>query len=211
MICEKNNLTTPKQQNRDSQGAIYPAVGNQNASHLRTHKLSYRRSIARSYSSCNCDCDALDRRVSKTVSGGPGTTWYLHDGDEEIAKYGGGSTGTLTSRYIMGPATDDRIAHIVVNAGASYRSFYHLNPQGSVNEMTDVSGSLTGCAASFICQRRGATLSQSRKLPAEQPTLFNVRVGIWRDAGQRLAGKGHDLLAVLLNQLSQRRRPQLNI
>jgi RHS repeat-associated protein len=93
------------------------------------------------------DYDGLGRRVSKNVAGT--ITWYLHDGDEEIAEYNGSATGTLQHRYIMGPATDDRIVHADYTTGPEVRTYYHVNHQGSVIEMTDASGNLQGTPISY--------------------------------------------------------------
>jgi RHS repeat-associated protein len=94
------------------------------------------------------DYDGLGRRYGKTVSGT--TTSYLLDGDEEIAEYSG---STLLRRYITGPAIDDRIAHIEYVSGTAYRSYYHVNHQGSVVAVTDANGNTAGCATNVVCQR----------------------------------------------------------
>ena len=93
------------------------------------------------------DYDALGRRVSKTFNGV--TTLYLHDGDEEIAEYSGSalSSGTLLRRYVTGPAIDDRITHIESGSAtppASTHTYYHANHQGSVIDVTDNAGNVTG-------------------------------------------------------------------
>jgi RHS repeat-associated protein len=89
------------------------------------------------------DYDALDRRVTKTVGGtalnaGGITTQYLLDGDEEIAEL---ISGAVALRYIPGPSTDDRIA---VTTGSSTTNptltYFHVNHEGSVMEMTDGPG-----------------------------------------------------------------------
>jgi len=85
------------------------------------------------------DYDAVGRRLSKVVSGT--STYYLLDGDEEIAEYN--SSGTVLRRYITGPAIDDRIAHIEGTGISATKTFYHVNHQGSVIDMTDSVGNIT--------------------------------------------------------------------
>jgi len=86
------------------------------------------------------DYDALGRRLSKVV-GGTGT-YYLLDGDEEIAEYD--ASNNVLRRYITGPAIDDRIAR-VEGSGLSNptKYYYHTNHQGSVIDMTDNVGNIT--------------------------------------------------------------------
>jgi RHS repeat-associated protein len=91
--------------------------------------------------------DGLGRRVSKNVAGV--VTWYLHDGDEEIAEYSNSATGTLQHRYIMGPATDDRIVHANYTSGSEVLTYYHVNHQGSVIDMTDGNGVLQGTPITY--------------------------------------------------------------
>lgn len=84
------------------------------------------------------DYDNLGRRVSKTVGGEP--TYYLLDGDEEIAEYR--ADGVLLRRYLMGPNIDDRIAHVEVGTlPTPVKTFYHVNHQGSVIATTSADGS----------------------------------------------------------------------
>ncbi len=83
--------------------------------------------------------DSLGRRASKVVNGV--TTAYLLDGDEEIAEYSG---PTLLRRYIVGPAIDDRIAHVEGSLiSAPPKTYYHVNHQGSVMAMTDLTGNVS--------------------------------------------------------------------
>jgi RHS repeat-associated protein len=85
------------------------------------------------------DYDGLGRRTSKTVGGL--STFYLLDGDEEIAEYSGSS---LLRRYITGPNVDDRIAHAEGSATSNpTKTYYHTNHQGSVIATTDAAGNLS--------------------------------------------------------------------
>lgn len=85
------------------------------------------------------DYDGLGRRISKTVGGT--TTYYLLDGDEEIAEYN--SAGTVLRRYIMGPAVDDRIARAEGNSVSNpTKTYYHVNHQGSVIITANADGSI---------------------------------------------------------------------
>ena len=52
--------------------------------------------------------DPLGRRVQKTVSGA--AISFIHDSDNEIAEYD--TTGTLSRRFVPGPALDDYIAMV---------------------------------------------------------------------------------------------------
>lgn len=104
--------------------------------------------------SASYDYDALGRRISKTVGVAPSavSTYYLLDGDEEIAEYSSG--GSVLRRYIMGPAVDDRIA--TTETGVTSlppKIYYHVNHQGSVIAMTNSAGSATGCATGVNCQK----------------------------------------------------------
>jgi RHS repeat-associated protein len=96
------------------------------------------------------DYDPLGRRITKTVGGtavgvGGTTTGYLLDGNEEIAEYSvSGTTWSLQRRYIVGPAIDERVAHVEGNAlSGAPKTFYHVNHQGSVLAMTDATGATT--------------------------------------------------------------------
>jgi RHS repeat-associated protein len=101
--------------------------------------------------SATYDYDAVGRRISKAVSG-QSTTYYLLDGDEEIAEYD--ASGNVLRRYITGPAIDDRIA---TAEGGSIsnppKTYFHVNHQGSIIAMADSAGNITGCAAGINCQR----------------------------------------------------------
>lgn len=97
------------------------------------------------------DYDPLGRRISSAVSGGA-TTYFLLDGDEEIAEYD--STGAVLRRYITGPAIDDRIATAQGSATVNpVKTYYHTNHQGSVIAMTDDLGRTAGCTVGTLCQR----------------------------------------------------------
>lgn len=95
------------------------------------------------------DYDPLGRRLSKTVNGV--STYYLLDGDEEIAEYD--SSGAVLRRYVMGSGIDDRIAMTGAAVTSPPKSYYHTNHQGSVIAMTDAMGSTTGCSSDVNCQR----------------------------------------------------------
>lgn len=99
------------------------------------------------------DYDALGRRISKLVNGTP--TYYLLDGDEEIAEYDG--AGTVLRRYITGPSIDERVAAVEGSATVTPpKTYYHTNHQGSVIAMTDSAGNagnVTPCAVGINCQR----------------------------------------------------------
>ena len=79
--------------------------------------------------------DPLGRRVQKTVSGT--VTSFVHDGDNEIAEYD--TTGTLSRRFVPGPAIDDYIAMVT---SSMVRTFFHTDHHGSVIAMSDTSGNL---------------------------------------------------------------------
>ena len=84
------------------------------------------------------DYDGLGRRVSKSAGGT--TTTYLLDGNEEIAEYSG---PTLLRRYITGPGVDERVAHAEGSATTNPpKTYYHVNHQGSVIDMTDATGNV---------------------------------------------------------------------
>jgi RHS repeat-associated protein len=100
--------------------------------------------------SVSYDYDALGRRSSKLVNGTP--TYYLLDGDEEIAEYG--STNTVLRRYITGPSIDERIATAEGSSTVSPpKTYYHTNHQGSVIAMTDSAGNAVNCDPGVNCQR----------------------------------------------------------
>lgn len=104
-----------------------------------------RTAVVAGGSSTTYDYDVLGRRISKNVDGT--LTYYLLDGDEEIAEYDG--AGVMQRRYIMGPAVDDRVAMQADSTTSTPRkTFYHVNHQGSVIAMTDGAGNAncsSGC------------------------------------------------------------------
>ena len=79
--------------------------------------------------------DPLGRRTHKSGTGVT-ETFFLSDATDEIAEYNG--SGTLTTRYIPGPAIDQPIAMVTVSGGA--KEFFHTNRQGSVIAMSDGTG-----------------------------------------------------------------------
>jgi RHS repeat-associated protein len=85
------------------------------------------------------DYDALGRRLTRTV--GSTSTYYLLDGDDEIAEYD--STGTVLRRYLIGSTLDDRIARAEGSAISNpTKTYYHVNHQGSVIDTTNPDGSI---------------------------------------------------------------------
>jgi hypothetical protein len=79
--------------------------------------------------------DPLGRRNEKSGTGVT-QTYYLSDGTDEIAEYNG--SGTVTTRYVPGPAIDEPIAMVTVSGGA--KEYFHANKQGSTIAMSDSSG-----------------------------------------------------------------------
>lgn len=130
----------------DSQGLTYDLNGNLltwvSATGQNTYTYdSENRLVTAAVSgattpSITYDYDGLGRRVSKVVNGT--ATAYLLDGDEEIAEYSG---ATLLRRYVDGSDVDDRIAHVEGSAISSpSKTYYHVNHQGSVIDVTDAAG-----------------------------------------------------------------------
>ncbi len=79
--------------------------------------------------------DPLGRRNHKSGTGVT-ETYFLDDGDDEIAEYD--SSKTLTVFYIPGPAIDEPIAMVTASTGA--KEYFHTNHQGSVIAMSDATG-----------------------------------------------------------------------
>jgi hypothetical protein len=79
--------------------------------------------------------DPLGRRIKKSGTGVT-TTYFLSDGTDEIAEYNG--SGTMTKRYIPGPAIDEPIAMVTLSGGA--KEYFHANHQGFIIAMSDASG-----------------------------------------------------------------------
>ena len=71
--------------------------------------------------------DPLGRRTHKSGTGVT-ETYFLDDGDDEIAEYS--STGTLTRRFVPGPAINEPIAMVTVSTGLA--EYYHTDHHGSV-------------------------------------------------------------------------------
>ena len=71
--------------------------------------------------------DPLGRRTHKSGTGVT-ETYFLDDGDDEIAEYS--STGTLTRRFVPGPAINEPIAMVTVSSGLA--EYYHTDHHGSV-------------------------------------------------------------------------------
>ncbi len=69
---------------------------------------------------------------------GPGTTFFLDSGDDEIAELD--PSGTVTRRYVPGPAIDEPIAMVTAATGA--REYLHANHQGSIVATSDDTGAL---------------------------------------------------------------------
>ena len=130
-----------------SQAATYDTDGNLHtwyqAGSLQTYTYDSENRLVQAVNGATgvtsaYDYDGLGRRISKNVGGV--VTLYLLDGDEEIAELS--SSGTILRRYIMGPATDDRIVHAEGTSTSEVKTYYHTNYQGSVVAMTDANGNL---------------------------------------------------------------------
>ncbi|MBV8977165.1 MAG: RHS repeat-associated core domain-containing protein [Alphaproteobacteria bacterium] len=79
--------------------------------------------------------DPLGRRTQKSGTGVT-QTFFVSDGSDEIAEYNG--SGSVTTRYVPGPAIDEPIAMVTASSGA--KEFFHTNRQGSVIAMSDGTG-----------------------------------------------------------------------
>jgi RHS repeat-associated protein len=111
--------------------------------------------------------DALGRRLSKTV--GATTTYYLLDGDEEVAEYTSG--GTVLRRYIMGTDIDDRIARVEGSAVSDpTKTYYHVNHQGSVIATASTDGTI---ASRLAYDAYGNLTSQAS--PTGEPFRYTGR------------------------------------
>jgi RHS repeat-associated protein len=83
--------------------------------------------------------DPLGRRTKKSTGATASkNTFYLSDGDNEIAEYNG--NGVLLRRYVPGPAIDDPIA-MVTSAGVT--TYFHEDKTGSVVAMSGATGART--------------------------------------------------------------------
>jgi RHS repeat-associated protein len=89
-------------------------------------------------SNSSYDYDPLGRRISKLVATTP--TYYLLDGDEEIAEYD--ASDNVLRRYIMGPSIDDRVARVETSGPAAGKHYYRVNHQGSVIITTNDAGEI---------------------------------------------------------------------
>ncbi|MEJ1969110.1 MAG: RHS repeat-associated core domain-containing protein [Rhizomicrobium sp.] len=69
---------------------------------------------------------------------GPGTTFFLDSGDDEIAELD--PSGTVTRRFVPGPEIDEPIAMVTASTGA--REYLHANHQGSIVATSDDTGAL---------------------------------------------------------------------
>lgn len=139
---------------------LFPGSGAQTYQYDSENRLISAGVAGSSIASIFYDYDALERRAAKTVGGtalatGGTTTNYLLDGDQEIAELDG--SGNVLRRYVPGPLPDERI---IAAEGSSLtaptRTYFHVNHQGSVVEMTDAAGNdgTTGaCAAGLNCIR----------------------------------------------------------
>jgi RHS repeat-associated protein len=78
--------------------------------------------------------DPFGKRLAKTVNGT--TTYYLYDNEDIIAEYDGG--GALKASYLHGQGIDEPIS--MTRGSNTY--FYTFDGLGSVNELTDSSGSV---------------------------------------------------------------------
>jgi RHS repeat-associated protein len=116
--------------------------------------------------------DPLGRRTKKIFSSSPlwgypawgsftwtaagaATNYYLSDGADEIAEYN--VSGTLTTRYVPGPAIDEPIARVTSSGTTNY---FHTNHQGSVIAMSGTSGALAEGPFTYspygVCSSGGA-------------------------------------------------------
>jgi len=108
-----------------------------------------RRTVITGGATATYDYDALGRRISKTS--GSTTTYYLLDGDDEIAEYA--ANNSLLRRFVSGPAVDERIVAVENTVTPATKTFFHFNHVGSVIAATDDVGRATGCAAGVNCQK----------------------------------------------------------
>ena len=81
--------------------------------------------------------DPLGRRTKKSGTG-VAATYFVHDGDNEIAEYDG-SNGALLRRFVPGVNIDEPIAMVTA---AGVKTFFHADKMGSVIAMSDTVGNL---------------------------------------------------------------------
>lgn len=139
---------------------LFPSSGAQTYQYDSENRLINAGVAGSSIPSIFYDYDALERRVTKTIGGtslatGGTTTNYLLDGSREIAELDG--SGNVLRRYVPGALTDEKI---IVAEGSSLtaptRTYFHVNHQGSIMEMTDAAGNdgtTDACAAGVNCLR----------------------------------------------------------
>jgi YD repeat-containing protein len=91
--------------------------------------------------------DVFDRRIGKTVdwdgtgSGLPVTTRYVFDGLDIALQFDG--AGTLTNRYLQGPASDQALADEYFSGGVSQGNRWALTDHlGTVRDLVDNSGAV---------------------------------------------------------------------
>jgi YD repeat-containing protein len=106
--------------------------------------------------------DALGRRVQKNVNGQ--VTTYVYDDLNMVADYNG--LWTVRSKYVFGPGLDETLS--IDQSGNLY--YYHGDGLGSVNELTDASGSVV---RTYRYDSYGKINSQTGTL--DQPFAFTGR------------------------------------
>lgn len=97
--------------------------------------------------------DPLGRRAQKSVDGT--STFFLDDGDTEIAEYVSGST--LQRRYVPGPSVDEPIAMIDYTVAGNPKTFFHADKVSSVIAMSDDAGNITEGPYTYDPFGNGAT------------------------------------------------------
>lgn len=76
-------------------------------------------------------------RIFQTGGGAAGTTTFLYDGDDLIARYD--STGAMLRSYAHGPNSDDPMIWFV-GAGMGTQQYFHADHQGSIVAVSTASG-----------------------------------------------------------------------
>jgi RHS repeat-associated protein len=92
------------------------------------------------------------------------TTFFLDDGDNEIAEYDG--SGNLLNRYIPGPNINDPIAMVTANA----HTYFHVDKLGSVVAMSGANGNLA--QGPFNYDAYGKCLVSGSTCPTGEPYRF---------------------------------------
>jgi RHS repeat-associated protein len=90
------------------------------------------------HASINYSYDPLGRRAEKSLDGV--ATYFLDDGDTEIAEYASGST--LQRRFVPGPINNEPVTMINYTLNGGPKSFFHEDKTGSVVAMSDDAGNL---------------------------------------------------------------------